>query len=258
MVKEFSKEAIDNLKYYVYKLIDPRDGKVFYIGKGKGNRVFSHINLSLRYESRDEEISDKISLIREIKNDGLDVITIIHRHGINDEDTAYQVEAALIDEYNNLTNIQGGHNSNDYGPINVNQVENIYRLEKLVIDDIDKSDKLLLIKIREEYIKNNDNDILKWEESYNELMQEYYDNPPLLALDNDELYKPEYGETIDNDKLSKYTDALNNYIITIIGKKPQYTETYILILTTGIKVSIDKIIYDALNKVLEKFEIKFE
>ena len=106
--------------------------------------------------------------------------------------------------------------------------------------------------------QNNDNDILKWEESYNELMQEYYDIPPLLALDNDELYKPEYGETIDNDKLSKYTDALNNYIITIIGKKPQYAETYILILTTGIKVSIDKIIYDALNKVLEKFEIKFE
>ena len=106
--------------------------------------------------------------------------------------------------------------------------------------------------------QNNNNDILKWEESYNELMQEYYDNPPLLQLDNDELYKPEYGETIDNDKLSKYTDALNNYIITIIGKKPQYTETYILILTTGIKVSIDKIIYDALNKVLEKFEIKFE
>ena len=106
--------------------------------------------------------------------------------------------------------------------------------------------------------QNNDNDILKWEESYNELMQEYYDNPPLLALDNDELYKPEYGETIDNDKLSKYTDALNNYIITIIGKKPQYTETYILILTTGIKVSIDKIISDALNKVTEKFEIKFE
>ena len=106
--------------------------------------------------------------------------------------------------------------------------------------------------------QNNNNDILKWEESYNELMQEYYDNPPLLALDNDELYKPEYGETIDNDKLSKYTDALNNYIITIIGEKPQYIETYILILTTGIKVSIDKIIYDALSKILEKFEIKFE
>ena len=106
--------------------------------------------------------------------------------------------------------------------------------------------------------QNNNNDILKWEESYNELMQEYYDNPPLLQLDNDELYKPEYGETIDNDKLSKYTDALNNYIITIIGEKPQYIETYILILTTGIKVSIDKVIYDTLSKILEKFEIKFE
>ena len=106
--------------------------------------------------------------------------------------------------------------------------------------------------------QNNNNDILKWEESYNELMEEYYENPPLLPLDNDELYKPEYGEAIDNDKLSKYTDALNNYIITIIGEKPQYTETYILILITGVKVSIDKIIYDALSKILEKFEIKFE
>ncbi len=158
-MKEFSKEAIDNLKYYVYKLIDPRDGKVFYVGKGKGNRVFSHINLSTNYESKDKEISDKVALIREIRNEGLEIIAVIHRHGIEDEYTAYQVEAALIDEYNNLTNIQGGHNSNDYGPISVNQVENIYGLEKLNVNDFDKNDKLLLIKVREETIKNNDNDI---------------------------------------------------------------------------------------------------
>ena len=29
---EFSKEVIEELKYYVYKLIDPRNGKVFKVG----------------------------------------------------------------------------------------------------------------------------------------------------------------------------------------------------------------------------------
>ena len=29
--------------YYVYELIDPRDGAVFYVGKGQGNRVSQHV-----------------------------------------------------------------------------------------------------------------------------------------------------------------------------------------------------------------------
>jgi hypothetical protein len=28
--------------FYVYELIDPRDGKVFYVGKGKGERAWQH------------------------------------------------------------------------------------------------------------------------------------------------------------------------------------------------------------------------
>ena len=31
------------LKTYVYRLIDPRNGETFYVGKGKGNRVFAHV-----------------------------------------------------------------------------------------------------------------------------------------------------------------------------------------------------------------------
>ncbi len=31
-------------KYYVYELIDPRNSKIFYVGKGKEKRMYSHIS----------------------------------------------------------------------------------------------------------------------------------------------------------------------------------------------------------------------
>lgn len=33
----------EKLQTYVYRLIDPRDGETFYVGKGRGDRVFAHI-----------------------------------------------------------------------------------------------------------------------------------------------------------------------------------------------------------------------
>ncbi|MDD2962194.1 MAG: hypothetical protein PHR45_08985 [Muribaculaceae bacterium] len=41
-----SDKTIEELKYYVYALIDPRNGKIFYICKGYGNRVFQHCKLA--------------------------------------------------------------------------------------------------------------------------------------------------------------------------------------------------------------------
>ena len=74
----FTPEVIEQLQYYVYRLIDPRNGQTFYVGKGKGNRLYAHINDALKsfdwqsYIDKDEdEIAAKMKQIREIRTSGL-------------------------------------------------------------------------------------------------------------------------------------------------------------------------------------------
>ncbi len=69
------------------------------MGKGKGNRVFAHMRGEVAAADDDELLSNKLKQLREIRLAGLEVIHVIHRHGIADEKTAYEVEAALIDAY---------------------------------------------------------------------------------------------------------------------------------------------------------------
>lgn len=81
--------------------------------------------------------------IRDIRNENLEVIHIIHRHGIPDE-AVMEVEAALIDCYSGLSNIQAGHYSNDRGPMHTSQIAKKYDLPKL---EVDPNHKLLLINV---------------------------------------------------------------------------------------------------------------
>ena len=112
----FPPGVADRLKTYVYRLIDPRNGETFYVGKGKGDRVFAHV----RAQITGDDISMKLKRIHKIRMAGFEVGHVIHRHGMDDQ-TATEVEAALIDAYPGLTNIAGGAGS-DYGVMHAKEV----------------------------------------------------------------------------------------------------------------------------------------
>lgn len=157
----------ENLKFYIYRLIDPRDGSTFYIGKGRGDRVFQHATaLDARavaqdaaldldnddpqaaheeaLDSQEERENLKIDIIRQIHGAGLKVIHVIHRHGMENAETAYEVEAALIDAYAGLANKNAGQGSTDRGPMHAWQIVNKYALPSV---EPRSGDKLILINI---------------------------------------------------------------------------------------------------------------
>jgi hypothetical protein len=136
MPENFPPGMAEKLKAYVYRLIDPRNGETFYVGKGTGDRVFAHARGALEHfaEESEDEVSAKIQTIRDIHNAGLEVIHVIHRHGMDDA-TAFEVEAALIDAYPGADNEIDGHNS-DNGPANAAQLIVRYGAEEANFNDM--------------------------------------------------------------------------------------------------------------------------
>ncbi|HYO26234.1 MAG TPA: hypothetical protein VEQ85_14935 [Lacipirellulaceae bacterium] len=121
MLQSFPAGVADKLKTYVYRLIDPRNGETFYIGKGNGNRVFAHMRAE--FDSDDPDV--KLKRIHDIHAAGFEVAHVIHRHGL-DSKTAFQVEAALIDAYPGLTNVAAGVGSNEFGAMHAQEIVNKY------------------------------------------------------------------------------------------------------------------------------------
>jgi len=136
--ESFSIAVVQKLKNYVYRLIDPRNGETFYVGKGNGNRVFSHIQNEKGLEG--DEFDNKMQRIREIRLAGFEIVHVIHRHGM-DEKTAFEVESAVIDAYPGLTNIIGGAGGNDHGVMHANEI----RARYCAMPAVFKHDKILLI-----------------------------------------------------------------------------------------------------------------
>ena len=149
-IREFSNDTIGKIGYYVYRLVDPRNGQTFYVGKGKGNRVFQHVLGAIDYydgvdKKEIDEINDpnKLRIIQEIREAGLDVIHIIQRWNLTEKE-AFEVESALIDAFPGLANIQSGHGS-EYGVCNAEELE--ARLSAKAYDE-PKDFGYMIIKVR--------------------------------------------------------------------------------------------------------------
>lgn len=97
------------MKYYVYELIDPRDGQPFYVGKGQRYRYLAHVK-----EAVSGKTGQKCDRIRDILNSGETVKHSIVKWFVDEQD-AYDYEVERIFELGieNLTNISLGGN----GPV---------------------------------------------------------------------------------------------------------------------------------------------
>lgn len=156
MISQFSIPTIEALRYYVYALVDPRDNKIFYIGKGLENRVFQHLECAIN----EDAISEKLDIIREIRREGLHIKHYIVRHGL-DQDDAFTVESVLIDllsysifsNIRSISNIVSGHHQWDKGIKTADEIEGLYACERLNIEDF--AHNILTININATYnIKN--------------------------------------------------------------------------------------------------------
>jgi DNA-damage-inducible protein D len=89
------------LRYYVYALAYP-DGRIFYIGKGKENRILDH-----EADARKGMRSHKCDIIREIWAHGEEVIKV-KLAIFNDSNDALLFESSLISSLGGLSNIYAG------------------------------------------------------------------------------------------------------------------------------------------------------
>lgn len=132
MIKEFSNAVCERIGYYVYILKDPRNDTIFYVGKGKGNRLFQHVQCALENATD----NDKYNLIREIHKDGKEVEHFILRHGL-EEKLSLEIESTIIDllGIENLTNSVKGHDTWERGLKTVDEVFQHYDAKAVIFDE---------------------------------------------------------------------------------------------------------------------------
>lgn len=216
----FKQSVTEALKCYVYALIDPRDNRIFYIGKGTGNRVYQHAQAAITEDSQ----SVKLSTIREIQNLGLTVRHYIIRHNLTEHE-AYLVESTIIDlltypafnKENILTNIVSGHHQWDEGIKTDEEINILYDCPK--IEPI-PGDKLLLVSLTKSYNQSKASGVYRRANDY-ESARKYW------AISPDKADKIDYILGIYRGVVRIVIDVKNNYPCEVaedgtVFKKPRF------------------------------------
>ncbi|MDR2528928.1 MAG: hypothetical protein LBD04_07920 [Synergistaceae bacterium] len=150
----FDAATQDALKYYVYCLVDPRNGgEFFYVGKGQKNRVFDH---KAQPSVDDEDVNAVSARIADIENAGLSVNRYILCHGLDSEEAAFTVESCVIALLQSgllkgadLTNQIRGHGYEVNGVMSVNAIQTMYGLP--VLQQVDFKHPIMTVNISRSY-----------------------------------------------------------------------------------------------------------
>jgi hypothetical protein len=142
------------LGFYVYALRDPRNGEVFYIGKGKGERILQHVA-----EAKKDAKSEKAKLkrIKDIESKGLEVEHLFLRTGMENALEALAIEQAVIDAFlanrptsigaSKLTNLVAGHEHDARGLASLDTI--LGRYGKAKTPHIDRP--ILVLKVNRKW-----------------------------------------------------------------------------------------------------------
>ena len=110
---KFSEKSLIALgNFYVYGLIDPRNNQLFYIGKGKDNRVFEHekesIN-SIQIKTKEYRVVEKMKSAQEnaiaLMKENIEILTDMQKALDKNDFTA--LTQAYTNYQNNLSKLQG-------------------------------------------------------------------------------------------------------------------------------------------------------
>ncbi len=163
-MKKFSSTTNKAIGNYVYLLVDPRDNTIFYVGKGKANRVFLHEEHVRKATCPYSNFNEKEKKIYDILASGQEVLKYLVRVDLT-EDEAFTVESVIINllgisemgDLNfsvSLTNIQGGHGMRKNGMMLVDEIEKLYGVKPLTTRMVKHN--LLCININRLYADGKD------------------------------------------------------------------------------------------------------
>ena len=153
MNREIAKDRYfwSRLKHYVYKLSDPHNHKVFYIGKGVGSRVLDHVESARKTKSLSFKggMNPKLEKIYEILARGDEPAYSIVCHGLETDGEAKRIEGILIQQFREqleLTNQQAGQHIDEFGETTIQKLYWKYRptnmsniAHKAILFKIDKA-----------------------------------------------------------------------------------------------------------------------